>query len=125
MACTHDGFCPHADPPWPPTLDDVDFRLLGACVSGDLGQHDASPEARRVRRLAMMAGPLLVLALGIGVAVGMRVGLDSLVGWVSAVWTAATLYWFLKRPIVGRLEARCRQSPRAFRSMAEAGLVRW
>jgi hypothetical protein len=123
VACTHDGFCPHAGPRWPPTLDYVDFRLLSPGVSGGLGQHDASPEARRLRRLIMMAGPLLVLALGIGVVVGMRVGLDSLVGWVAALWTAATLYWFLKRPIVGRLEARCRQSPSAFRWMVEAGLI--
>jgi len=125
VACTHDGFCPHAGPRWPPTLDHVDFRLLSPGVSGGLGQHDASPEARRLRRLIMMSGPLLVLALGIGVVIGMRVGLDSLVGWVAALWTAATLYWFLKRPIVGRLEARCRQSPRAFRWMVEAGLILW
>jgi hypothetical protein len=94
-------------------------------VFGGLGQHDASPEARRVRRLTMMSGLFLVLALGIGMAIGTRVGLDSLVGWVAGLWTAATLYWYLKRPIVGRLEARCRRSPSAFRWMVEAGLISW
>lgn len=125
VACTHNGFCPHAEPQWPPTLDHDDFRLLSPSVSGSLGQRDASPQDRRLRRLIMMSGPLLVLALGIGVAVGMRVGLNSPVGLAAALWTAATLYWFLKRPIVGRLEARCRQSPRTFRSMVEAGILRW
>jgi len=124
VACTHDGFCPHAVPEWPPTLDHVDFCLLRSYGPGEPAQHDASAEAQRLRRLVMMSGPLLVLALGIGVAIGMRVGLDSLVGWVAGLWTAATLYWFLKRPIVGCLAARCHQSPLAFRLMVEAGFIR-
>jgi hypothetical protein len=123
VACTHDDFCSHAGPQWPTTLDHVDFRLLSRGVFGGLGQHGASPEARRVRRLIMISGLLLGLALGIGMAIGRRVGLDSLVGWVAGLWTAATVYWYMKRPIIGRLEARCRQSPSAFRWMVEAGVI--